>query len=213
MVYPVCADSSTERKGDSSALFRNHHPMPLIKDITMIEQWLPVAGYEGIYEVSSLGMVRSIDRVIIKNNGFRYAFKGRNIRQINHSTGYLQVNLSCKNVQTSKLVHRLVADAFCKRPCGLNEVNHIDLNKRNNTPANLEWCTHKENQSHAGRNGRMSTVRGERKGASKLTAEQAADIKRMLADGARVMHIHAKYPFISRTPIYEIKNGTSWAHI
>ena len=179
----------------------------------MQEQWLPVRDYNGLYEVSNLGMVRSLDRKIIKANGFSCQLSGRILSQVNHSTGYLQVGLSKSGKCTGKLVHRLVADAFCKNPEGLDEVNHIDLSKRNNTPENLEWCTHKDNQAHAGRNGRMSTVRGEAKGASKLTDEQAADIKQMLKDGVRVMHIHKKYPFISRTPIYEIKSGASWSHV
>lgn len=179
----------------------------------MQEQWLAVREYEGLYEVSSNGRVRSLDRKITKANGFSYNLSGRILSQVNHSTGYLQVGLSKNGKCTSRLMHRLVADAFCKNPECLDEVNHIDLNKRNNCMENLEWCTHKDNQAHAGRNGRMSTVRGESKGASKLTAEQAADIKQMLKDGVRVMHIHQKYPFISRTPIYEIKSGASWSHV
>jgi hypothetical protein len=179
----------------------------------MLEKWLPVDGYAGLYEVSDIGNVRSVDRTVVKSNGFSYRFSGKLLRQVNHSAGYLQVNLSALNVQTGKLVHRLVAEAFCQKPDGLNEVNHIDLNKKNNNWSNLEWCSHKENQAHAGKNGRMSTVRGENKGAAKLTCEQAADIKRMLAAGVRIMRIHAKYPFISRTPIYEIKSGASWSHV
>ena len=179
----------------------------------MNEEWREVAGYVGLYEVSDVGRVRSLERLVKQKGRAPRLFPGIVLSQSNHSTGYKQLALSKEGVVTGYLAHRIVAAAFCDNPLGMNEVNHIDTNKANNAPANLEWCTHKQNQEHASKKGRMSTVRGSAKGASKLTEDQAIDIKIMLSSGFRVKDIHAKYPFISRTPIYEIKNGTSWAHV
>lgn len=117
-----------------------------------MEEWKDVNGYEGMYQVSSFGRVRSVDRVVKHNDSYR-RIKGRDIVLRNHGCGYKMVNLWKNNNVRIAYVHRLVAEAFIPRVLGKNEVNHIDNNKSNNNVENLEWCTQSENVTHAYMNG------------------------------------------------------------
>lgn len=119
----------------------------------LIEIWKSVLNYEGIYEISNLGNIKSLDRKIPdgrKENSFRIK-KGNTIKA--SKLKYSQVIL-CKNkIRKAHLLHRIVATAFLEnkenKPC----VNHKDLNKQNNKVDNLEWCTYSENNIHAIKNG------------------------------------------------------------
>lgn len=120
-----------------------------------METWKPVVGYEGLYEVSDLGRVRSLDREITTERGgrpFRYKMKGQIVIPHERRHGYLAVCLYGKESKngrfSQKSVHRMVAEAFLPNPNGYSEVNHLDENKQNNVLSNLEWCNHKENCHH-----------------------------------------------------------------
>lgn len=106
-----------------------------------MEEWKSVVGYEGYYEVSSLGNVRSITRVK----------KGKVLKPLKRQHGYLGIQLHGKggNKRGFKTfsVHRLVAEAFIPNPNNYPEINHIDENKSNNRVENLEWVTHKQNMN------------------------------------------------------------------
>ena len=108
----------------------------------MEEIWKPVIGYEGLYEVSNLGRVRSVDRLVKYSNGQIHLHKGRILSPgLVHKSGYLQVAL-CNNGKTQhKMVYRLVAEAFLPNIDNLPQVNHKDENPFNNCVDNLEWCT------------------------------------------------------------------------
>lgn len=115
----------------------------------MDEIWKDIPGYEGIYQVSNMGRVRSIDRRrLVKNCYGRMSYrtdKGREIAQTDNGNGYLIVSLR-KDVRKNHYVHRLVADAFCVRTDNAaNVVNHKDYDKANNHADNLEFVTVKEN--------------------------------------------------------------------
>jgi hypothetical protein len=117
------------------------------------EIWKPVAGYEDAYEVSSLGNVRSCDRLISKPNRWggtnTHWLRGRILKAHDNGCGYLAVSLSVEGLRVGKLVHRLVAEAFLPFAPDRPFVNHIDGDKRNNALENLEWCTRSENMQHA----------------------------------------------------------------
>lgn len=105
------------------------------------EHWLPIEGFEGLYEVSNFGQVRSTKRM---------GTHGGIVKQSNWSKAkYQRVGLCKDKLKINYLVHRLVATAFIRNGADKLEVNHIDGNKLNNTVTNLEWCTRAENNQHA----------------------------------------------------------------
>ena len=107
---------------------------------TIKELWLPIKGYEGLYEVSNTGYVRSIR-------------KNRIIECCVSTKGYRRVCLSKDTTHKFIGIHRLVAQSFIPNPNNLTQVNHIDGEKLNNCVENLEWCNNSQNQKHAYDNG------------------------------------------------------------
>ena len=128
----------------------------------MIEEWRPVVGYEGLYEVSSYGRVRSLDKYV-KGKGESYRLhKGKVLSPVIKDNGYLQLKLYCNGKFYKKYVHRLVAQAFIPNPDNLLEVNHIDEDKINNRADNLEFCDHKYNMNFGTRQERYRSTMLER---------------------------------------------------
>ena len=111
-----------------------------------IELWKDIPGYEGIYQVSNLGRVRSLERVVQSGRGFgNHIIPGQILKPEKSKPGYLFVILSKKHSRKMYLVHRLVAQAFVPNPHNYQQVNHIDEMKASNNAANLEWCDCKFN--------------------------------------------------------------------
>ena len=110
----------------------------------MIEEWRPIEGYEGLYEVSSYGRVRSLDKYVKSGYGSYRLRKGKILSPGIRPDGYLVVSLQYKMFR----VHRLVAQAFILNPDNLSQVNHKDENKANNRVDNLEWCDSKYNNNY-----------------------------------------------------------------
>ena len=140
------------------------------------EVWKPIPEYEGIYEVSNMGRVRSITRRIFCNNGKSYIQNGQIIKPCLQTNGYLFVGLHNKGIMKQYRIHRLVAEAFLTNSDNKLEVNHIDRNKTNNKSVNLEWVDHKENMAH----GKSTTLHINKKIAwnKKLTIKEARKIRK-----------------------------------
>ena len=115
----------------------------------MKEIWKPIEGYEGLYEVSNMGRVRSLDREWETAPNHLIHRKGQIMIQTKMHRGYLQVRLSKARVSKTFRSHRLVAEAFVPNPYNKPHVNHKDGNKINNCADNLEWVTPSENQIHS----------------------------------------------------------------
>lgn len=124
------------------------------------EEWLPVVGYEGLYNISNYGRVLSLKR----SNGMGTRKKDRFIKPKFNIYGYFSVSISNNDKRRTIYIHRLVAEAFLPNALNLRCVNHIDAVKINNHVSNLEWCTHRQNSEHAGR---MGLVRNQHTGRKK----------------------------------------------
>jgi hypothetical protein len=171
------------------------------------EEWRPVVGWEGWYEVSNLGRVRRMRAVagthagrILKEMPVATCLPGRL---------YPFVSLSRHGHWVSRNVHRLVAEAFLE-PCSLRSgVNHINGIKKDNRSINLEWATSVENMRHASSMGLMA--RGERHGLAKLTADDVRTIRNMR--GQVSQRQLAKQFGVSRQNIGYIQRLETWRHI
>lgn len=160
------------------------------------EIWLPVVGYEALYEVSSFGRVKRLWRTRIKKNPMKSGIS---------NCGYLKTYLSSGGVSKTFSTHRLVAQAFILNPENKPQVNHIDHNKLNNRIDNLEWCTAKENISHSKRAGRRAPPAfGEKNQSHKFSNEQVLNI---LADKGLKRKVIAKKYNISLAHVYNILGG------
>lgn len=109
------------------------------------EIWKDIKGFEGYYQISSLGRVRSLDRW---GKGIKKFYEGKIIAQSKHPTGYMIVSL-CKDAKAKTVfMHRLIAEAFIPNPDNKPEVNHINTIRDDNRIENLEWCTRQENRAN-----------------------------------------------------------------
>ena len=115
------------------------------------EIWRPIEGYEGLYEVSSYGRVRSLDRYDKYSDGRIYLHKGKVLSPAKDKNGYFVVSLYFNGKHNTIKVHRLVAQAFIPNPDNLPEVNHLDEDKTNNRVENLEFCDRKYNLNYGSR--------------------------------------------------------------
>lgn len=119
-----------------------------------MEVWKDVKGYEGLYQVSSEGNLKSLDR-ISNFNGDLGIRKGKKLKLSETNDGYYRNQLYKNGKRENFYIHRLVAKAFIPKVDGKFHINHIDGNPKNNRVENLEWCTPKENTAHAYQNGLM----------------------------------------------------------
>ncbi|SCC11074.1 NUMOD4 motif-containing HNH endonuclease [Rhodococcus qingshengii] len=117
------------------------------------ERWKSVVGYEGYYEVSDHGRVRSVDRTVVSSVGIPSRRRGCGISAGLTTRGYLGVGLSRDGESKPFSVHRLVAAAFCERVADGDVVRHLDGNKENNRAENLAWGTDSENMIDQVRHG------------------------------------------------------------
>lgn len=114
----------------------------------MEEIWKDIEGYEGCYQVSNQGRVRSLDRQAISKRWVRN-IKGKILSASKNRDGYLIYQMSKDGVSRNITAHRLVAMSFINNKHGYKEINHLDENKENNKAENLEWTTRRLNMEHS----------------------------------------------------------------
>ena len=175
------------------------------------EEWREVAGYEGLYEVSSFGRIRSLERTKVTRNRWGQVIEARvpqKVRRLNIKPGgYRNINLSKDGVVTTFPVQRVVCEAFHGPPAVGMEAAHWDGDPANNREDNLRWATPVENQSDRVRHGRDPG--GSRNGRAKITPEIVSAIRRRLASETGKA-LAAEYG-ISQSQVVHIKKGRCWA--
>ena len=126
----------------------------------MTEIWKDIQGYEGFYQISNLGNVKSLERVVDKGNGILQHRKERIMNKRESVDGYYIAKLNVNKKSKSIAIHILVARHFIDNPNNYPEVNHKDCNRKNNQVDNLEWCTHQQNVEHSKQLGHYKTKSG-----------------------------------------------------
>jgi len=177
------------------------------------EQWKPVVGYEKFYECSNLGRFRSLPKVV----GGRWGecrYKGKIIKTMKSKvTGYGLICLVKEDRQKTTLrAHRLIAETFIPNPGGRPYVNHIDLDKMNNSVENLEWVTPKENIEHARASREWNTLRGEAAPNSKMKEHEVLQVRKLFSNGMRKYKI-AQHFGVSKNIVADIIFRKTWKHL
>ena len=171
----------------------------------MKEIWKPVIGYEGVYDVSNMGRVRSLDRVAMRSDGKPCRVTGRLRKTKINGWGYETVVLHEDGTRTSKMVHHLVLEAFSGVRHDDHHGHHIDGNPRNNTVENLEWVPKEAHWSYHNQ--------GHRHHNSRLTPETVRMIRKVIALGE---HSYAQIGLMFGTcasNIGHIATRRQWVHL
>ena len=179
-----------------------------------MEQWRPVVGYEGLYEVSDHGRVRSLDRLVVCVTGVQRVIPGRLMRfkpPIKKYNPYYQVGLTRDGKQKYYAIHVLVLSAFVgPRPSNLMWGRHLDGSPLNNHASNLAWGTAKENSADSIRHG--TRPRGESVVYSKLTDEAVREIRALRRRGLTYKSISDRYG-MSISAIESVTSARTWKHV
>lgn len=175
-----------------------------------IEVWKDVKGYEGLYEVSSLGRVRSIERKVKHWRGGLRIKKAKIKQPFKSNCGYVMVGIYKDGTQTNFLVHRLVGKAFIPNPENKEQVNHINGIKTDNRVENLEWNTRSENINHADRNN-LRVLKGTNNAGAKLTELQVIQIRNI--GNAKSIEEISKSFNVGINCIKKILKRETWNHI
>jgi hypothetical protein len=174
------------------------------------ETWKPVSGYDGYYEVSSNGRVRSLDRII--DHPLVQVRHGKMLKQTPNHKGYMRVSLNKNGNKKQEFVHKLVAQSFIYNIKRNPQINHIDGNKLNNNVENLEWCTNKENCQHAAKLKLRSPIKGSSHHNTVLSEEQVIDLKQKRKEGWSYLRLMSFFN-ITKNNVASICTGRTWKHL
>lgn len=180
----------------------------------MEEMWKPVLGFEGLYEISNLGRVNRLKRVIrqkarvMQNHTLKEMF----LKIQTNIDGYYVVKLSKNGRVYEKRINRLIAEAFIPNPKNLPVVNHKDTIKTNNSVSNLEWCTVAHNNRHAFANNLMNHFKGEEYPGAKLNVEKIKYIRKKYKAGKTQKELAELFQ-ICQQAVSKIIHRKLWGHI
>ena len=177
----------------------------------MSEIWKDIKGYEGLYQVSNRGRVKSLERIVMRKNGRPYSVPELiKARQIDRK-GYDRIGLNKNGKKKRFFVHRLVLQAFNSSSDETLEVNHIDGNKLNNNVENLEWVTSSENSIHAFKNN-LHNHQGERNTNASITDSEAKEIKKLKGKGLTQKEVGEMFG-TTYYVVANIWNRRGWTHV
>lgn len=168
--------------------------------------WKPVPNFEGLYEVSNKGKIRSLDREVVSSTGQRYTIKGKVLKPPTAGKGYLSVMLWKKGKPKRVYLHIIVATVYVKNPHNLPIVNHKNGDKTKCEASNLEWTTYSGNNQHAYDTGLHG--KGEKHYKAKLTLK---DVRKIRKEGKYTTYqkIADKYG-VSKATIRDILENRTW---
>jgi hypothetical protein len=175
----------------------------------MKEIWKDIPNYEGLYQVSNVGRVRSLNNNYVDSIGRNNRTSGKMLKQ-KVTLPYNRVTLCKKGIHEDFYTHKLVVLAFIPNPETKPQANHINGIKRDNRVENLEWVTHQENVQHAIRTGLMNND-GENQTNSKLKEKDILEIRYLYSHKTMVQI--AKLYNISEGHTCRIINKQRWKHI
>jgi hypothetical protein len=162
-------------------------------EILTNEYWIPLVGYEGLYEISNLGRIKSLSKEY--GGGFHREFI---LSESYTSDGYSQIRLTNKSGRKCFKIHRLVAKCFIPNIYNKLEINHKNGVKKDNSVLNLEWCTRSENQLHAFKNNLNSRLKGCDSKLAKFSKNEIMSI--------RHLYYINKFNFTKISKIYDVSN-------
>lgn len=171
-----------------------------------METWRDLEGYEGMYQVSDQGRVKSLDRIIkIEKKGKKVEQRlmGKVLSPYDNRKGYLLIDLSKNGKRQREYIHRLVAKAFINNPNELPQVNHLNNVRNNNFVNNLEWTSAQGNVDHMVKQDRHH---------SKLRPDQILEIRKLIDKGVKQKDIAIKYQ-VAPTIISNINTGRAWWYV
>ena len=177
------------------------------------EIWKDIKGYEGLYQISNYGRVKSLIRHIINKNGRNITKKEKIMKLTYDRDGYLLVGLNKDKKQTQFRVHRLVLINFVNNVENKPETNHLNSIRDDNRLINLQWCTRSENSRHSYRQGNNKGAFGEKSGSCILTENEVHVIRGLLENTALKHREIAEIFNISCTTVCDVKSRKSWKHI
>ena len=178
----------------------------------MSEKWKDIKGYEGLYQVSNLGRVKSLGRETLSKRGVLMKFKGRMLSlNSKDKDGYILVSLVRNKQKTTSKVHRLVCEAFLPNPENRPQVNHKNGIKNDNRLDNLEWCTSSENQLHSIHTLSKKILKGEEIGHNVLNENLIFKILEKKREGYSYTELENMFG-INRSTIHSAFKYT-WKHL
>lgn len=168
------------------------------------EEWRDIEGYEGLYQISNMGQIKSFKRLA----------SGEKLKLIHYENDYPNIVLRDWNKRGKKFkVHRIVAKTFIPNPFNYSVINHKNGIKSDNRVANLEWCTYQQNVVHSFKVLKHEVAKGESAGNTKLTKVQVKQIYDLSNNSVATLKDLSKMFNISIGTVSDIKKGRSWKHV
>lgn len=177
-----------------------------------MEKWNDIPGYQGLYQASNLGQIKSLSRPCTIRGRVHLKYE-RILKPGINSRGYRGLGLWKNEKRISWNVHRLVLMAFVPNNNNLPFINHIDGNKLNNNLDNLEWCTRQHNVDHASKLGLNKKLFGENHPLARLTENDVMGLRQMAKSGYINKDAEGRRLGVSGSVIRNAINGKTWKHI
>lgn len=173
-----------------------------------MEIFKDIENYEGFYQISNLGRVKSLSRIVDNHSGFKKKLKERYLKPSISKTGYFVVSFKKNNVKKTFKLHRLIANEFISKIPNKKYINHINGIKLDNRIENLEWCTIKENNIHS-RKIRLTNQEGYNNVSAKLTEEQVVFIRNSVLSLTQLSFMFQ----VAFTTVYKAKNKITYKNV